>query len=109
MTELEDDSCRAQIVKRRRRIDFWIYDRGTFRQGGFWFMVINHDHVHAAMAKIDNLRGRRGSAVERDQELRMILGDATLNALPAQAVAFFHSQWQKQIRHRAITAQGFRK
>src|SRR5580704_12990822 len=38
-----------------------------------------------------------------------MLLDATLHAFAAKPVALFHSQWQKQIGRRAVSAQRFRQ
>src|SRR5260370_22829311 len=107
MTKFENNSGAAQIMKRRGRIDLWIHNRDALRHLRFGFMVIEHNYVHTAFAKIDNLRSRRCPTVERDEELRMILFDATLNTLATQTVAFFHPQRQKQIRRTAVSAQRF--
>src|SRR5438552_3198813 len=105
MTQFEDDADATQIMKRRTWIDFRIYDRDAIRQRRFRLacqavalrrlVMIEHNHVHAAPLKIDNLIYRRSPAVDRDQKLRLKLLETPINTFAAQAVTFLHPQRQK--------------
>src|SRR5206468_12593980 len=104
VAKFEDNSDTAQIVKRRSRIDFWIYDRNAFWNGRFRLMMIEHDYFNAAFPKIDNLRARRCPTVERDEKLRVNLLDTAMTAVMIEPVTFCYSRRPKQIRTATVTA-----
>src|SRR5580765_8679256 len=68
-------------------------------------MMIQHNHIHAASRKIDNLAYGRRAAVHRNQKLRMMLLQTTLHAFAAQAVTFLHPQRQEQFRSGSVSTQ----
>jgi hypothetical protein len=75
-------------MERRLRIDLWIHDRHAIRQIRFWFVVIEHDHIHAALSEIRDLDHGRRAAVDCDQKLRIMLFNAAIHTFAAQTVAF---------------------
>src|SRR6266436_402492 len=91
MAKFEDDADAAEILQTTAR-GFRINDRNTIGQLRFGFMMIEHNHIRTAPAKIDNFLTRRCAAIDRDEKLRVMLLETTLHALAAQAVTFFHPQ-----------------
>ena len=102
VTQFENDSDAAKIMKRRLRIDLWIHYCHATRQIRFGLMMIECNHIHAALREISDLDHRRRAAIDRDQKLRMMLLKAAIHTFTAQSVAFLHSQRQEQVRRGAI-------
>ena len=69
--------------------------------------MIEHNRIHATLAKIGNLQARRSSAIDRDEELRMMRLPASLDAFATKPVALLHTRRQKERRRGAIGAENF--
>src|SRR6266404_7201924 len=86
VTKFKNDPDAAQIMKCGTGVGLWVHDH-AIGQGGFRFVVIEHDYIHPAFPKITNFLGRRCTAVDRDQKLRLMFFEAAFDAFAAQAVA----------------------
>ena len=53
-------------------IDLWIHDRDAIRQIRFWFVVIEHNNIDAALSEIGDLNRGRRAAIDCDQMLWMV-------------------------------------
>jgi hypothetical protein len=51
-------------------------------------VVIEHNHIHAALSEIGDLDHGRRAAIDCDQKLRMMLLNAAIHAFTAQSVTF---------------------
>src|SRR5213596_477269 len=106
MTKFKGDPDGAQILHAAVS-DLRIYYRNAIRQFGLRFMVIQHDHVDATSFELGDFSHRRGAAVNRDEQLRVMLFETTLDAFPAQSIALLHTQRQKQLWRAAVSPQNF--
>ncbi len=105
VAELEDHADAAEVAQGAILHRLRINQRDAKRQRALWFVVIEHDHFHPAGAQERDLIERGRPAIDRDQELRLMLRAAALHAFAAKAVAFLHPQRQEERRRGAVSAE----
>src|SRR5438093_13704007 len=95
VTYYEVYSDNVKIIERRLRIELRIYDSDAIGQHRFRFVMIKHDHVHAALPALGTLGNRRSATVDRNQSPPTMSLKTALHAFAAQSITFMHPQRQK--------------
>src|ERR1043166_864148 len=109
MTKLKSEADTAKIREAAPGHGFRVHQRHAIGQGGFWFVMIEHDDIDSPLFQAGDLVDRGGPTIDREQKLRTMLLATPVDALRTQAVAFLHPQRQEQFRGRPIAAQHFRE
>ena len=99
MACLEDDAGAAEVMV--IVAELWIDHGEAGRTLAFGLVVIEYKYVDTLRAEACNFRDGAGAAIKREEELRLMLGDAAREAFRAKAVAFIHAQREKGVRVRA--------
>ncbi len=104
MSDFEDDAHAAQVGK-SPVAELGVHQCGAGGQRGFGFVVIEHDHVDAAVAQRGDLGGGIRAAIHGHEKVGRMEFHAAFEAGCAEAVAFAGAQGQEALHAAAVGAE----
>ena len=90
MTEFEDHADAAEIVKVLTQ--FGIEESNRRRSlGAVALVVVKDEDINALILQTSDLLNRGGAAVDSDQQMGSVLGEATFHSLIIEAIPFLEA------------------